>query len=100
MEEKAEKLKVDKDKPKSKRNPNLSARITSITQTGYLTVEFSESMVTPTDLKALNSSALRLNLIPGPDSDPDQLSFNWTTVSFKSNRLLIKLDFVDPLQVS
>jgi hypothetical protein len=43
---------------------------------------------------------LELNLIPGPESNATELSFNWTETAQKEDELSIKINFKNSTAVS
>ena len=43
---------------------------------------------------------LELNLIPGPESNATELSFNWTVTAQKEDELSIKINFENSTAVS
>ena len=71
----------------------LEANILSISETGYLTVEFSQNIKIPDNFTIINDTQMSLLLKPNKESDSSCLDFNWTVTSFNNRQMVIKLDF-------
>jgi hypothetical protein len=73
---------------------------------GELTILFNETMAAPENLTGLNSSILDVYIVPALDRDTlseyDAKSVNltWTVMNYTEHKLILKLAFDFPVQIS
>ena len=80
-----------------------TANIGKIDQGGLLHIQFNQKMKVPDHPEHLKSEnviidgdlypMIKLEVLPGKQSEIARLKFNWTLVEFQVTQLLIKLDF-------
>ena len=57
-------------------------------------------MVKIAEYEKIDDTMLGITIIPGIDSDPNNLAFNWTITEFNEKTIIVKLSFEFPLEVS
>lgn len=55
-----------------------------MSSTGLITIEFSEPLVVPSNYLSFNDSIITISVIPGEDSDKNNLKFSWKVISMNS----------------
>lgn len=78
----------------------LTAKISTISAGGEVSIIFSEEVQIPANISEIDTSMLRLTAIPNQDSVPEDLKFEWKTESMTSRILKLSIEFATPLKVS
>jgi hypothetical protein len=65
-----------------------------------MVITFDRSMIIPDDYSSFNSSVLTLEVQPGADSNPNDLTFSWTITDFTYTTMTIQINFDHPEAVS
>ena len=82
----------------------MKAKIKSVSNTGLLTVTFTQSIIVPENYSMFNQSVLKIEVKPSPDSQVENAGdlsiYNWKIVSLKSTVMKIQLNFTNPNKIS
>lgn len=78
----------------------LHAKIKSISNRGWMVIEFNREVLIPTNYTYFNNSILNMTVLPGDYSDKTLLNFNWTIKDFTTRQIMVQLDFEHPDVIS
>ena len=94
----------------AKQTSKPTASIAKIDQTGVLRIQFDQKMKVPENSGRLKTESviidgesqpmLKIEVLPGKQSEMALLHFNWTLIEFQVTQLLIQLDFENKNYVS
>ena len=93
-------VKIEKQKSFINEAQHFEAKITSINQTGYVEVQFSEEVYLAEDL---NSSHIELRVLPSSldlVTNKTKYDLNWKISLNSPSKLLIKVNFANPVDIS
>ncbi len=72
---------------------NFKAKIKSINQYGIVVIEFTHELKHIKNYNKIDNRILKVVVLPGQDSNINDLKFNWTVESFSGKEITLKLDF-------
>ena len=79
---------------------DLDVKISEITETGKLVLQFSESLLQISNLTAINSTVLDVEIVSGEDGSLVDYGYTWEASEMEEDFFHIKLVFDDPFSVS
>ena len=91
---------ISEVKSRNKLNSQLkppTARIQRVSNTGLVTIEFSEKLLIPQNFINISRSLLRVKI---SDSEGSDIKFTWNITEYEGNELKIQIIFENALGIS
>ena len=67
---------------------------------GVLTIYFSESLTIPPKIENINNTVLDIKILPFSTDQLKHLNFTWNVNDYSNAKIVIQLNFIQPLYVS